>query len=226
MFNKKGQSVAEMALFGSLILLAFGTLLSYIQSQNDQEYATMAAFRKALYHACTYSSNDGAEGAGASIQYTVMDHRRNVDVYNRKTTSQMASGGGSVYWAVPEVKEDVDPPSRIMYEINGQLFDFNYRDFVPQDTEDADGDEKDEYTFEPGNIDSTSSLTVRDSLTKREDTAGITNIRNYNVNETVTVTIPYEVKDEHTEAVTSSGTLLSTSQNLSESGGHSWRTNF
>lgn len=226
MFNKKGQTVAEMALFGSLILLVFGTLLSYIQSQNDQEYATMEAFRRALHLACTYSSNDGAEGAGASAQFTVIDHRRNADVYSRKTTSQMASGGASVYWAVPEVKEDVDPPSRIVYRINGQEHNFNYRDFVPQDTEDADGDEKDEYTFEPGNIDSTSSLIVVDNLTKQEDTAGITNTRNYNVNETVTVTIPYEVKNEHTEAVTSSGTLLSTSQNLSESGGHSWRTDF
>ena len=102
--NKKGQAVLEMAVFGSLVLLIFGALLSYLQRMNEQQYMQMQAFRKTLKEANSYREGDDA-GAGASAQVRDFEHRRLVDLSNnfRKGSPQVFSSSSSVFWAVPKV---------------------------------------------------------------------------------------------------------------------------
>lgn len=62
-----GQAAAEMAIFGTLILLCFSVLLTYGQRLDTQQQLKMEAFRKALQKAWERNS---------SVSYTVeKDHR-------------------------------------------------------------------------------------------------------------------------------------------------------
>ena len=213
--QNKGQTVVEIALFATVIILVMGTLLSYIQSQNDRQYAQMEAFRRALYQACTFLPESG-EGAGAGVQYTLLQNRRYVDATGRKSGSQLASGSASVYWAVPEVDEDVEPDSKIIYRVNDTQQDWDYRSFVPKEMDE-------DRSFKGEDIDTSSTLSVNERLAKNEDRSGITSTKSYNINETVNFTIPYSIVDEDDNAI-KSGTLWTLSQTFNESGGHSWRT--
>ena len=47
----RGQAVAELAIFGSLILLVFSIILMYGQRLETQQQVKMEAFRKALQKA-------------------------------------------------------------------------------------------------------------------------------------------------------------------------------
>lgn len=115
--NKRGQAVLEMAIFGSLILLLFGTLLSYLQRLNDQQYIQMETFRRALAKGCTYRGEDSG-GAGASIQLTLMQNRRNVAISGgfRKGSPSAINTSSSVFWAIP--KSGQKPDNLIVYRIN------------------------------------------------------------------------------------------------------------
>ena len=48
LYNKRGQAAVEMAIFGVIVLMVFGTLLSYLQKLNDQQYIQMETFRQSL----------------------------------------------------------------------------------------------------------------------------------------------------------------------------------
>ncbi len=114
--NKKGQAALEMAIFGSLILLVFGTLLSYLQNLNDRQYIQMETFRRALAKGCNYGLDSGT--AGASVQLTLMQDRRNVAVGGgfRKGNPSSVNTSSSVFWAVPKTGQS--PDNLIVYRIN------------------------------------------------------------------------------------------------------------
>lgn len=115
--DKKGQAIIELAVFGTLILFMFGMLVSYMQRMNEQQYAQMEAFRRALYKACTFvgASDDGA---GASVQYTVMQNRRLADVSENyaKGSPITVKGSSSVFWAIPKTGEQSD--NIVMFKVN------------------------------------------------------------------------------------------------------------
>ena len=115
--NKRGQAIVEMAIFGSLILLLFGVLLSHLQRLNDQQYVQMEAFRRALLKGCTYQGKD-TDGAGASVQLTSLQNRRLIDLSGnfKKGSPATVSGGSSVFWAVP--KAGSQPENMIIYRVN------------------------------------------------------------------------------------------------------------
>ncbi len=46
--NKKSQALSELAIFGTLIVVAFAAVLFYIQSMNSQQALQMKAFRQAI----------------------------------------------------------------------------------------------------------------------------------------------------------------------------------
>lgn len=107
----------EMAIFGSLILLVFGVLLSYLQRQNDQQYVEMETFRRSLQKGNSYQGQ-GPDGAGASVQLTLLEDRINVAAQGgfRKGSPSTVNTSSSVFWAVPESGEK--PDNLIVYRIN------------------------------------------------------------------------------------------------------------
>jgi len=111
--GRKAQAVAEMAIFGSLILLVFGAMLSYLQRGNDQQHVEMEAFRQALKAARTPPSHPDE---GASAQYTLIETRKHVDLSGnfRKGSTQTFSASSSVFWAVPVG----EPQNVVVYRIN------------------------------------------------------------------------------------------------------------
>lgn len=225
-FNR-GQTVTEMALFGSMILLILGSLLSYLQSQNDQQYVQMEAFRRALQRACTYLGAE-SEGAGASVQFTMVQNRRHTDLSGgfRKGSSQSLSSSSSVFWAVPRLGEGGDDrpeaPNLIVFRINEDEKEWNYRDFVSKDHDSTDdeGEETQRYwTFETEDMTSDTQLAFNETAIKQEDTQGITNTKSSTLREHVHVNIPYTVKevdkdDDAYEVPKESGTLWDLNQNL------------
>ena len=96
----KAQTTVELAIFGSVILLLFSSALSYIQTINSRQKATMKAFRYALKKA--YSDN-------AYVNYQVIEHKRNVtpDSNNLFGQRAVASGSASVFWAIGKAKNEM-----------------------------------------------------------------------------------------------------------------------
>ncbi len=107
----------EMAIFGSLILLVFGALLSYLQRQNDQQYVEMETFRRSLQKGNSYQGQT-QDGAGASVQLTFLEDRINVAAQGgfKKGSPSTANSSSSVFWAVP--KSGAKPDNLIVYRIN------------------------------------------------------------------------------------------------------------
>jgi len=222
-YNKKGQAVVEMAMFGSLVLLIFATLLSYLQRSNDQQYVQMEAFRRALQKGCTYQSTDG-DGAGASVQLTLLENRRHAELSGgfRKGSAQSLSASSSVFWAIPKVEEDAEAQNLIVYRINEDEQTWNYRDFVPKehDSTDDEGDERQRYwSFEVEDLGTSSNLTFNEQVGKQESAQAITNTKSSRLQDAITTTLPYTVKekdkdDKDYESIIREGTLWAPQQGV------------
>lgn len=175
--NNKGQAVAEMAVFGSLILFVFGILLSYLQRQNDQQYVQMEGFRRAMKEACTYIDPGSDEGQGARVQMTMIENRRHADLSGdyKKGSSQTLSSSANVFWAVPPLEQDAKVPNLIAYRIN----------------QDEKVEPRGDSAQEIGDIITENNLEFNQRLQKSEDTAGITNTDSSELKETIRTVIPY-----------------------------------
>jgi hypothetical protein len=184
--NKKAQAVVELAIFGSIILFVFGVLLSFMQRFNDQQYVQMEAFRRALEKGCTYSG-ETSEGAGASVQYTLITDRRHVDLSGgfRKGSPTTLSASSNVFWAVPKVGAQSE--SLIAYRINEDERTRNYSDLIPADA----GDDQ-SFVMEPTLSASRSSF--RETVTKEESGQAITNSRESSLSEEKAIIIPYTIR--------------------------------
>lgn len=176
----------ELAVFGSIILLGFGLLLSHLQRSNDQQYVQMEAFRRALEKACNYSPSEG--GAGASVQMNLVHNRRYVEAGGDygKGSPQTLSGSAQVIWAIPSGGEESD--SLVVYRINEDEKVADYSNYVSSD----DRDEK-YFTIEDTTTDSGTEYTG--TVEKQEDTAGITNIRTAKLKDTLHTNITYTVRE-------------------------------
>lgn len=124
--KRKAQAAAEMAIFGSLLILVFSFILSYIQNANDSQFITMEAFRRALQK---------ANHENAVVNYSVLRTPRNVDLNTPiKGVRSQNSASSAVYWAVPFV--GTQPVSKSYYRINNQELDDE--DLVIEDIESVD----------------------------------------------------------------------------------------
>ena len=210
--HKKGQAVVEMALFGSLIILVLGVFLSYVQRLNDQHYVQMEAFRRALYKACTYQGEE-SEGAGGSVQLTMMQNRRHIDLQAgyRKGSPQSLGGSASVFWAVPKVGKD--PENIITFKINENEQERNYRDFVPKAHDD-------DWTFRTEDITTTSDTVFSDTATKIESPEDITTTKTSQLQDTESFHIPYTVRkkdhdhNDENDPIVREGTLWDLTQGV------------
>lgn len=201
--GEKAQAVVELAVFGSIILMIFGVLLSYIQQFNSQQYISMEAFRRALERSCTYQGETSG-GAGASVQYTLVENRRQSDLSGgyRKGSPVTLSASSNVFWAIPKVGED--PESVLVFKVNEDVKEVKYTDFVPEEHAqyDDDGDKRQKYwSFETENLDAVGNTSFQEQITKGENTSSIINTKDSRLQDTLTTTIPYKIveKDKDVE---------------------------
>lgn len=203
--DKKGQAMVELAIFGSIILVMFGILLSFIQRFNNQQYVQMETFRRALEKACTYQGEE-SEGAGASVQFTLLTDRRQAEVSGgfRKGNANTFSASSNVFWAVPKVGAQSE--SLIAYRVNEDERTRNYEEFVPEE-------EADNWSFRTEDMASSSDLDFNETITKQETPRAITNTRDSTLQETRIVTIPYTIRekddddDDENDVVVGQGTF-------------------
>ncbi|MFA5411445.1 MAG: hypothetical protein WC321_06295 [Candidatus Omnitrophota bacterium] len=184
--RKRGQTIVELAIFGSLILFLFGVLLSYMQRQNDQQYVQMETFRRALDKACTFQG-EVSEGAGGSVQYTFLENRPHVDLTSGFGKGSPSNTGNSanVFWAIPKTGSEAE--SLIVYRVNQDEKTWNYRDLIPEDSKD---------TFRIEDTKTVSEVKFDESSTKRETPQEIANIRQSKLQDTLTTTINYTIREE------------------------------
>ncbi|MDD4900342.1 MAG: hypothetical protein PHT31_05430 [Candidatus Omnitrophica bacterium] len=100
--HERGQAVAEMAIFGSIVIFVLSVLIAYVQKLNDQQLSKMESFRRALQKATTYQDTE-TESPGASVQYLLVQHRRHADLAGGfgKGITVPTHSDASVYWAIP-----------------------------------------------------------------------------------------------------------------------------
>jgi len=173
--HQKAQAIVELGVFGSIILLIFGILLSYMQRLNDQQYTQMETFRTALQIACLggFTPETGND-YGASAQLTLLQNRRHVDISNnfRKGSPTSISASSSVFWAVPQVGDE--PASRVYVKVN--------EDFSPDlFSKDEDAGVED--------INTESETIFDENLVKQETPGTITNTRSSSLQDTVTTAL-------------------------------------
>jgi hypothetical protein len=163
----KGQALLELAVFGSLILVVFGMLLSYMNRLNDQQYIQMETFRRALQ-----IGNNGDifthKAGGGSVSLTQMENSRAPDLsgYFRKGSGSSSSASASILWTVPEVSESGE--SLTYYKINDD-YSTNLKDKESVDE-----------------IRTSQDTDFNESMRKVEDTTKITNIRTSTLKDSIT----------------------------------------
>ncbi|OGX45739.1 MAG: hypothetical protein A3G38_02035 [Omnitrophica WOR_2 bacterium RIFCSPLOWO2_12_FULL_51_8] len=205
-----GQAVAEMAIFGSLLLFVFGALIAYIQRFNDQQYAQMEAFRRALEKGSTYTTEEMGN-PGASVQFTLVQNRRHSDFSGsfRKGSAQALSASSSVFWAVPKVGEQAK--DLIVYRINEDEEQIDPKDFIT-------ADEEAENTFEIEQIRTNSSLNFTETAAKQETPLQIVNKQESTLSETINTIIPYAIRNKQSNQIVREGEVLNLSQRLYREG--------
>lgn len=206
---KTGQAVVELAVFGSLILFAFGIVYSFLQQFNDQQYVKMEAFRRGLEKAC-----HGPDGAGASVQYTVLANRHFSDLSSdyKKGNTGLVSGSSSIYWAVPKLQRGVKAKTITYFKVNEEEQDYDNDDYIsePLRRYDEEGEERNVYqSFVPGSeIDFDSSVQFTENTQKAENPTTITNTRSSTLNETIGTTLYYEIRQHTRGEADKDGTLV------------------
>jgi len=172
--NKTGQAATEMAIFGSLILVIFSSLLSFIQRQNEEQYVTMEAFRRAL---------NKANDQSASVSLNLIQHRRFADVSGGffQGNRNVIGGSSSVFWAVPPVDPPTPPKNLAIFRINEDEHDLTQRLRLDDENEDNNLEIRD--TNSQGN------MVFSETTNKLEDNREIQNIRVSGLSDTVTTSI-------------------------------------
>lgn len=181
--GRKGQSMAELAIFGSIVLFIFGMLLSYLQRMNDQQYVQMENFRTTLTIANLGGLTvDDAVNGGAAASLTSMETRRHVDLSGnyQKRSPQTMSSSAQVFWAVPAVGSE--PESRSYYKVNEDYSpDFaQLEDPNPDDDEDPNAVE---------NVNTSSNTAFSEIMDKQESQAAIANTRTSALKDTISTNL-------------------------------------
>lgn len=115
--RQKGQAAVELAVFGSLILVAFSVLLTYGQRLEMQQQLKMEAFRRALTKA--YEKN-------SSVSYTLRKDARFFNLFGGYREGQASSIGASasVMWVkgnAGEMDTAGDDSYYAFYQINDTI---------------------------------------------------------------------------------------------------------
>ena len=114
-WTRNGQAAVELAVFGSLILLAFSVVLMYGQRLDTQQNVKMEAFRRALQKA--YARN-------GSVSYTLRTEGRSFNLFGGFGQGQPSteSSTASVLWqkGMPGQQDSTTPESYAYYAINDQ----------------------------------------------------------------------------------------------------------
>lgn len=117
--KRKAQAAAEMAIFGTLILIAFNLILTYGQRIDSIQNTKMEAFRKALQMA--YQEN-------SAVTYTVKKNSRIVDLFSGFGNGQpgTASASASVMWqkGMSGKKGTEGDNGFTYYQIDNRIFEF------------------------------------------------------------------------------------------------------
>jgi hypothetical protein len=118
--SNKSQALSELAIFGTLLIIGFGAVLSYVQSMNSQQSLQMEAFRKA-YRLSRESDKE--------VSYTIIKDSPVVDVadlFGRPDTARITASADVVAMRYdPPPKDENNPDDRDnvqYYEINGQVY--------------------------------------------------------------------------------------------------------
>lgn len=174
-----GQAATEMAVFGSIILVIFSSLLVYNQMQNEEQYVTMEAFRRALQTANGVKAGD----EGASVSLNVIQYRRFADVFSNfwQGNRNMLSAGASVYWAVPNL-EDEKLKNLSIVRLNEDPKDLTT--VLRLDDSDTNNDlQLRDITIAPA------EMNFSETTDKIEDKAQIQNIRSSDLSESITTNL-------------------------------------
>ena len=124
---KKSQALMEMAILGTIILAILGSLLSYLQKMNEQQYLTQESFRRALAKSYDVQS---------LTNYTVMANKRNVSVNSPLLGDRGSySGSSTVLWGItpPDAKDN----GGNYYKINEDEFKLDLDDENEEEVADA-----------------------------------------------------------------------------------------
>ncbi|MDD5560983.1 MAG: hypothetical protein PHT50_02490 [Candidatus Omnitrophica bacterium] len=198
--NKKGQAVAEMAIFGTLILLVFGALLSFIQQLNDRQYVQMEAFRRALEKANSYTGY-AEDGAGASVQYTLLQNRHQINLAGgyRQGSNVTQTGSASVYWAIPKSAKGSSADSLLVFRVNEDEGVFKYNDYIKghERIDPETGEERATYwVLQTENMNTESDTLFNETNVKSEDTYAITNKRTSRLKDDIVTAVPYKIVEK------------------------------
>lgn len=115
LFKKKTQGLVEIGIFGIVILMVFGMLVTFIQKMNGEQYTLMENFRQSLK-----KSHDN----NVIVSYATLDDSRQADVAAPlRRQIIMRSGSSQVHWAIPivgsydeEYQHEVSPEPRSWVE--------------------------------------------------------------------------------------------------------------
>lgn len=181
---RKAQALTEMALFGSIILLCFYYLLTYLQRVDRQQYLLQESFRNALKKA--------ALPENGSVSYNTFSNRRQVSINSPLIGERSQLGGsGQVYWGaveyyLPEYDPDIhgvedgeDYGPKVVAELESkQYYKFNKDEMDLTDnlselsvspevsiTSSSDGDSSTTITYSDSSIGSKSRAGEQDVVT-------------------------------------------------------------
>lgn len=164
-FTSKGQAATELAIFGSLIIICFASLLSYSQSFTENQALQQQSFRMALQRA--YDDN-------GFVSYHISKNPRSVNPSaNFKAGSRSGTSASStVMWSkgIPE--------SHSYYQINEDMIELP---LFEQDGEDTPASVWDVQTS------AVSNYTGNEG--KREDPGGVQTIRRASFSDTINTTL-------------------------------------
>ena len=170
--SKKAQAATELAILGSLIIVAFSFLINYSEKLNRQQSYIQQTFRAAL---------KDARNANNSASYTKVAFRRMANVSSPMELGQLQSFSSSsnVLWADGK-STDLHGVSK--YQLNeGAAVDIPYRDTPAAGTVETSNskfanDIISDVTFSkqetPGRIITTKSIVAQDTLQANVDISG------------------------------------------------------
>lgn len=115
--GRRGQATAELAVFGSLIILVAGVLLSYTRTIREQQKIEQQVFRQALNDAHNYNftvedvAGQIRTDSGATISYSKTQDKQAGVIFEPNRRSYTADY--SVFWSNAE-----DPPELNKMDVN------------------------------------------------------------------------------------------------------------
>lgn len=162
MSNRKAQAATELAILGSVVIIAFAFLVNYSEKLNRQQANIQQTFRAALKEARAANNVNGAS-------YTKVVFRRMANVATPMELGQLQSFSSSsnVLWADGLNEEE---HGTAKYQFNDEVVSYTPRD-VPEEGTTEKFDES--YTnvvdatttFEKTEIGSNKALSAKDTLT-------------------------------------------------------------